>query len=62
MVSSTKRRTPRKVADTAAVVAPVETIEGATRRSWDRENRTAIDQYNVAVASRGVFSDTWRRF
>lgn len=34
----------------------------AEERAWLATNREAIDAYNAAVATRGVFSDGWRRF
>ena len=34
----------------------------AEERAWLEANREAIDAYNAAVATRGVFSDGWRRF
>lgn len=37
-------------------------IREAEQRAWLEANRGAIDDYNAAVAKRGVFSDDWRRF
>jgi antitoxin CcdA len=39
-----------------------EEIREVERRAWLTENAEAIDEYNAAVAERGVFSDDWRRF